>query len=282
MKDISCYRDMIIGTWVEQFIDGQSLETNFRRVHTFDRSDQRIIMHTNDLNNGDRELVLVNLTYIVNCEMISTHGIYYEENHTHLFAREEKVLRFTDSTLRVRIIEEGVNGSLMVPSESEVIYKKVSKENHNASTIQNMWELSLSSDPNIEPFRISFQADGSYLFYLKVKKGNEGSEDDTKGVNDEGDGGLDENEERWEIMEDEGRYVVFDSFLITSFFDNPILGATTKKGVAYWDISFVYKEKDDETGNRINKAISLTWSAVENIEGQLFEKYFLFTVVLPL
>ncbi|MDR2586389.1 MAG: hypothetical protein LBC84_09295, partial [Prevotellaceae bacterium] len=45
-KDLSCYRDMIIGTWVEQAFDGQTLEANDRSVHIFDALNQHTIKRT--------------------------------------------------------------------------------------------------------------------------------------------------------------------------------------------------------------------------------------------
>ena len=262
MKDISCYRDMIIGTWIEQTMDGQKIETNHKSVHVFSVLDKKTTIHLVDDGYNTRTISFSDFGYIVNCYLITSSGVYYEGDQMATHFREEKIVRFNDSLLKVNVLEESGGASLMGLLNREIEYKKVSKANKNAISIQCLWEMTQSNNPSIVPFRIKFQADGSYLFYTQAIKSEE--------VIDE-----------WELFEDEGKYVVYDSFLITSFFDNPTFGLPQKNDVACWDISFIFKEDDDGKGNMVSLLTSMIWSAFENSDGQLVEKYFLFSLIPP-
>lgn len=245
MKDISCYRDMIIGSWVEQTFDGQEIETNLRSVHIFNRSAQRTIACVNELGDNHRTMANIDLSFVVSCSVISTMGIYFSGVQEYGFFREEKVLRFTDTTLKVSVLEEAYNGTASALVGREILYKKVSSSNVYATTIQNVWEMIQSSDLSVQPFQIRFHANGNYSLFLK-----------------------EENE--WEEkVEEEGKYVVYDSFLTTSFSNNPIFGTPDKRDVACWNILFT--EEED--------TITMSWQAFIYVDGKQVEKRFLFTSV---
>jgi len=230
---------MIIGTWVEQTFDGQVPETKLRGVHVFSRpsgpySGRRSIRCLVEEADGNTKIDNFDLDFDISCKTITTTGTFKGR----LISTSEEVMRFTDSVLRVKVIEG-----------EEITYKKVSANNANAKTIQILWEMVGSSDPSIPPFQIRFETDGSYLFMFK----NE--------------------EQEWEVKSDEaGKYFVFDAFLMTSFFDNPIFGAVDKNDVACWDLLFTQKEEE----------LVMSWIAVVVENGQRKEKSFLFApVVIP-
>ncbi|MCL2738074.1 MAG: hypothetical protein FWE30_01345 [Bacteroidales bacterium] len=209
-KDLSCYRDMIIGSWVEQSFDGQIPATNLRGVYTFDRNETVQILRSPYQDNGDGAIDPVTLAYDVYCKSLSIYG-----NAARV---EYEILTFTDSTLRLRL-------------EHQIIaYKKVSAENANVKHIQNLWEMTHGSDPSVSPFRILFEADGTYRFFER-------------------------DNEDWEEKTDEaGTYMVFDTFLITS-------------GLSCWDIGFSGEEEYssmnwqalvDEDGQTVPKTFVFT------------------------
>jgi len=255
IDDLSCYRDMIIGTWVEQTHDGQVPETNLRAVHVYDRpsgpySGRRAIQCMVEVGDGDRKIEKFDLDFDINCKIITTTGMLIGG----LFFRDEEVMRFTDSTLRVKVITELVNGHSVDPVK-EITYKKMSANNPNAKTIQDTWEVVERSDPSMPPFQIKFLANDSYLFFFK-------NEDN-----------------QWEEKSDEaGKYFVFDAFLMTSFFNNSIFGAVDKNDVACWDMLFTHREKEGDK----EEELVMSWSAVVVENGQRKEKSFLFApVVVP-
>jgi len=193
---------------------------------------------------GNRKIDNFDLDFDISCKVITTTGMFQGRP----FHRDEEVIRFTDSLLRVKVIGESDHGNSVFPVK-EITYKKVSANNANAQTIQDLWEMIESSDPSIPPFQIRFQAGGTYLFFQR----NE--------------------EQEWESKSDEeGKYFVFDAFIMTSFFNNPIFGVADKNDVACWDLLFTQEEEE----------LVMKWSAVVIENGQRREKSFLFTpVVIP-
>ena len=266
MKDISCYRDMIIGTWVEQTFDGQEPETNLRSVHTFDRSNAHTIKR---VTSDNQAIASFNLAYLVTCKMIETMGVFSDGVVDTKLYRSEEVLRFTDSTLRIRVVEESVNEAITTPIAQEITFKKVSKTNQNATTIQQLWEMTQSSDPTVPPFRIKFNKDGAYTLFLKSD--NESEEEE---------GG--EDQEIWIAKSDEnGTYGVYDSFLMTSFFNNSLFGADQKNGVACWNLSITSTTTEEEIdGKKVeNVEYAMSWNAVVFANGQRKEKSFAFMAI---
>jgi len=234
---------MIIGTWVEQTFDSQTPETNLRTVHTFNHLEQRAIKCMGQGDDGSRIISDIGFQYTVTCKIISSEGYYSEGGVTKHLYREEQVLRFNDTTLRVKVILEIVNGNTIEPLVNEITYKKVSPANIHAKTIQNTWEMFQSSDTAITPFQITFQDDGTYIILFK------------------------NDEEVWEEKSDEaGMYYVFDTFLMTSFFNNPLFGTPEQKDVACWDISFSGEGEE------------MQWNAVVSENGMRIEKRFAFIV----
>jgi len=225
-KDISCYRDMIIGSWVEQTFDGQKPETNLRGVHTFVRPDSRVVrrLYSDDADHWKIENIEFN--YLISCKIISSGGIVTAGGKGVYLYREEEVMRFSDSILRIKVIQELIDNNPTTPSIQEITYKKVSSANNNAKTIQKLWEMTESGDSTIPAFRIQFQSDGSYTFFMK-------------------------NKEEWEEQgEKAGKYDVFDAFLMTT-------------SLHCWDILFAEKgERMEwngvvlENGQRSEKRLS--------------------------
>jgi len=251
-KDLSCYRDMIIGTWVEQTFDGQVVETKLRSVHLFDRMGQHTV--TRRADDGDNNWVIadINTAYSVSCKIIATSGLFEEGEQMYSFFREEEVLRFTDTTLKVKVLEEVVGGSVVELIQREVLYTKVSKANLHATAIQNLWEMTQSSDSGVAPFRIRFNEDGTYILFLNTEEG-------------------------WtEKTDEEGMYRVFDSFLITSFFNNPLFGVRDRGDVACWEITI--EEEDAQKSMGEGGSVVMRWQAMVNVDGQLKEKRFLFVI----
>ena len=276
MKDISCYRDMIIGTWIEQTFDGQEPESNLRSVHVFDRSNTRVVTH---MTSDQQAIGSINLAYLITCKVIETMGAFSDGGVETMLYRHEEVLRFTDSTLRVRVVEEVLNGFVITPIAQEVTLKKVSKANENATTIQKLWEMSQSSDPTVPPFRIKFDKEGAYSLFLKSEKGPEEKEGDGDGE-DNGDGG--EGQEIWIVKSDEnGKYGVYDSFLMTSFFNNPFWGVLGRNRVACWDLKITSTTTEEEKdGKKVEKVeYAMSWNAVVLLNGQRTEKSFTFIAI---
>ena len=144
-KDLSCYRDMIVGYWVEQNFDGQVPVTSLRGVYRFDRAaiypDVRIIRIA---DNGEGSGIdSVQCQYDVYCKTLTI-------DQFDLTREVFEILKFTDSILRLRSVER------------EITYKKVSRENVNAERIRGLWEMNRSSDPFVLPFCIRFDANGHY------------------------------------------------------------------------------------------------------------------------
>ena len=148
MKDISCYRDMILGTWVEQTYDGQKPITNDRGIFTFDGKTANCHIQ--------RTKTETNVHYNVYCKTLT-----YEWRYT------QEILKFTDTLLRLRVNELVIGDNTVIPAAKEIVYKKVSAENTNANTIKHLWEMTQSSDPAVPPFRIKFDTDDSFLLFLK-------------------------------------------------------------------------------------------------------------------
>ena len=251
INDYSCYRDMVIGTWVEQTYDGQVPETRLRGIHVFSRPSTY-----NNVRSIQRMMVEDRLGFDISCKMISTFGSMQGVS----YYLEEEILRFTDTTLRVKVVQEIVGGAIAVPVAKEIVYKKVSAANPNAKTIQNLWEVVQCSDPSVPPFQIKFDANGSYSFFLK-----------------------DEQDQWVEKGDESGKYNVYDSFIATSFFNNPIFGVAETNDVACWDILFTQEEEKGEKGEEgKKKKVEMSWRAVVVENGARREKSFLFTsVVLP-
>ncbi|MCL1973525.1 MAG: hypothetical protein FWG54_01750 [Bacteroidetes bacterium] len=147
-RDLSCYRDMIVGYWVEQSFDGQDPVTNLRGVYRFERAaiypDVSIIRIVDKGDEGSG-IDSVQCQYDVYCKTLTIDPA--------LMTREVfEILKFSDSTLRLRT------------AEREITYKKVSRENVNAERIRGLWQMSSSSDPSLLPLRIRFEAGGHCLF----------------------------------------------------------------------------------------------------------------------
>jgi|GEM_PF-1366636 len=279
-KELSCYRDMIVGTWVEQTFDGQAPATHLRSVHFFERSDSYAIgrhsvkrMVTE--NDQNRTIGNLEFQYLITCKIITDSGSYMEEEIEVYTYTDYEVLRFTDTTLRVRVVEALANGQVLTPAVNEITYKKVSAENANAKTIQNLWELASCSVPDVPSFRIRFLANGSYAFYLKTdqtqkEEGEEGAETGAGEETDEGEDGGEEtgNVEVWVEKSDEtGKYEVYDSFIMTQFFNNPVFGTPEKRDVACWELMFAQEEKE------------MVWRALEVRGDERIERSFSFILV---
>jgi len=230
-KDISCYRDMIIGSWVEQTYDGQIPETNVRGVHTFVRPDSRVVRRLYCEGADHWKINNTEFNYLITCKIISSAGVVTAGGKGVYLYREEEVMRFTDSILRVKVIQEFIDNNPTTPSIQETTYKKVSSANNNAKTIQKLWEMTERSDSTMPVFQILFQANGSYTVFLK----NE--------------------EEEWEEQDDKaGKYEVYDAFLMTT-------------SLHCWDILFAEKGERMEwygvvSENGLRKEKSLSFKAV--------------------
>ena len=265
-KDLSCYRDMIIGVWVEQTFDGQPVETNLQNVHIFDRSNSRTIRYIADFDGDSRNIVEASFVYFVDCKIITTIGPYSANNVIVTIDREEEVKRFNDTILRVKVVEDRGSNNTFLPDVQEIVYKKTNSKNLNAKAIQNLWEMTHSSDPTVPPFQIRFNSDETYAIFFE--KESEGEEDEEEG--------------RWEEKVDErGRYTVYDFFLTITFVNNPIFGLPEKNDVACWEIEITEVEGEKDKEKDTAKEMTMRWSAVRNINGQLVEKSFLFTSVAP-
>ena len=249
-KDLSCYRDMIVGTWVEQTFDGQIPETNQRGVHIFNYSGQHTIKQMVLPQNGVKVIGNFEMQYLITCKIITSSGLFSREGIDAVLYTDFEVLHFTDSTLRIRVVEEIFNGQVVTPAVTEITYKKVSAENPNKQTIQQLWELTGCSEPDVPPFQIKFGADGTYALYLFA--GDEASEEGAMWI---------------EKGDEEGLYGVYDSFLMTQFFNNPIFGASDQSDVACWELLFA--EEDTE----------MTWQAVAYRGSERITRNFTFTLV---
>jgi len=226
-KDISCYRDMIIGSWVEQTFDGQIPETNVRGVHTFIRPDSRVVRRLSKEGADHWKIENIEFHYLITCKIISSGGVVTEGGKGVYLYREEEVMRFTDSILRVKVIQELIDNNPSTPSIQETTYKKVSSANNNAKTIQKLWEMTESSDSTMPALQILFKTDGSYTIFVKNDK------------------------EEWEEQSNKaGKYEVYDAFLMTTSFH-------------CWDILFDEKGEQmewngvvSENGQRSEKRLS--------------------------
>ena len=231
IEDISCYRDMIIGKWVEQTFDGQEPATHLRGVLIFDGKEQNCkASRVQSQTDGSNAILETVMNYVVYCKTLT------------LKESELEIIRFRDSVLHLKVSELVIGDHIVIPNIKEVTYKKVSSENTNAKTIQNLWEMTECNDPTmrLRPFRIRFDASGSYsLFFL-----NDNSE--------------------WEEKSDEtGKYSVYDSFLMTS-------------GTSNWDIYFTFVDKEGTDGKEKKKEVEkMNWSAI----GHSSQTSFTFAVV---
>ncbi|MDR2586255.1 MAG: hypothetical protein LBC84_08590, partial [Prevotellaceae bacterium] len=181
--------------------------------------------------------------YLINCKIISTSGVITERGEAVLIFQGLEVLRFTDSLLHVKVVEELRNGNEVPPTVNEITFKKVHPKDTTAKALQNLWTLTHSSDPLTPPFQIKFLADGSYQLLL-----------------------ADNPDEA-----EEGTYEVFGSFLMIEFEQSSIFGNSNKQDVACWDILFA-REKEKET--------TMTWRAMVERGGERFMHSLDFTLVV--
>ncbi|MCL2501704.1 MAG: hypothetical protein FWE99_01070 [Bacteroidales bacterium] len=205
-KDLSCYRDMIIGSWVEQSFDEQFVMTNLRDVYIFDRKNLVQILRIPEQDGRNRTIDTTAVHYEVYCKILSLFDFSAQQDY--------EVITFTDSTLRIRM------------TNNTIAYKKASSENANAKRIQNLWEMTHSSDPLVTPFRILFETNNTYRLFEY----------------DNGD---------WEEKPDKaGAYAVFDTFLMTS-------------GASCWDISFGGEEAEQYTSMNWQAVVSENGHAIQ-------------------
>ena len=240
-KDLSCYRDLIIGTWIEQSVDGVPRSSNFRNVlivnQTFNRTS---LLYSYDLD-GSWSITTETSDYDISCRDLS------------LFQRgslseKYEIPRLNDSLLYLQ--PRSVNNDGLEVMVGEIIYKKVDPESPNTKYIQQLWQA--EADETRPAFQILFNSNGTYNLYLEKAPEPEDSEDS------EGPSLRESPTIVWEEKTDEnGKYKVYGPLLQLSFFNNSIWGVPELASVAQWDLRFVVTQVEDQI-----HAVEMYWESI--------------------
>ena len=218
-KDLSCYRDQILGTWVSYAVDGNPLSSEGKYIFSFDQDHHYSYVDWEDYDAGDHYITTITSSYDITCKTLTIL------DEIHGLAKYE-IFRLNDNLLHLRPQSTGNPAALMV---RELIYKKVDPESPNTKYIQQLWQA--EAHDALPAFQIRFNANGSYTLYFEKQP------DDPEPV-----------PIIWEEKTDEdGKYTVYDHLLQLTFLNNPLWGNPQQKGVVQWDLRFSTVQEEGKT-----------------------------------
>ena len=227
-KDLSCYRDLIIGTWIEQSIDGNIPSSESRDILIVKQEFNRTFLLYDE--DGNRDFSSVSADYDISCRDLTL----FQQG---VITGQYEIPRLNDSMLYLH--PRSVNTNYETVMVGEFIYKKVREDDPNAGYIKQLWQA--EADENHPAFRIQFHTNGSYQIYFE--KNTEPEPEDPEGP-------LTPQAPlmSWEEKADEdGKYTVYGPLLQLSFFNNNLWGTAERKGATQWDLRFSVTKEDNKT-----------------------------------
>jgi hypothetical protein len=229
-KDLSCYRDLIIGTWIEQSIDGMPRSGNNRNILTVGQEFNRTFLLYSYGLDGSWSIHSESAEYDISCRDLTLiqQGFLWEKY---------EIPRLNDSLLYLQ--PRSVNNDGLEVMVGEIIYKKVREDDPNAKYIQQLWQA--QAHETLPAFRVQFNSNGTYSLYLEKVLGPEPEEpEDTEGPSLRKTPSV-----VWEEKTDEnGKYKVYGPLLQLTFFNNSLWGVPELESAAQWDLRFVVTQEE--------------------------------------